>query len=54
MYQLNHLHPSHGKRAITFEAIPTSPKKVILVFPPMLTKARMGLAQGNLTLTTLN
>ena len=36
---LEYLHPSLGKREKTLGAVPPSPKKVFLVFPPKVTNA---------------
>jgi len=38
------LHPSLGKWEITFGAVPPSPKKVILIFPPVVTKAILNIS----------
>jgi hypothetical protein len=38
------LHPTLGKREKTFGAVPPSPKKVFLVFPPVVTKAILNIS----------
>ena len=50
MYKLDDLHPSLGKRAITFWAVPSSPKKVILVFPPKVINMKLEILRNSVTI----
>jgi hypothetical protein len=43
-YAGDYLHPTFGKWEITFWAVPPSPKKVILIFPPVVTKTILNIS----------